>query len=176
MIEKRTNEFGKGYIEILCMVIGIPSGSDGTASAPIWETWVWPLHWEDPLEKRIATHSSILAWGIPWTEEPGGLQSMGSQRVEHDWATHTHTPMIIAAAAKSLQSCPTLCDPIDSSPPGSPVPGILQAITLEWVAIAFSNAWKWKVKGTVCRFFDDGQSDWCEVMPHCGFSLHFSNN
>ena len=51
-----------------------------------------------------------------------------------------------AAAAKSLQSCPTLCDPIDSSPPGSPVPGILQAITLEWVAIAFSNAWKWKVK------------------------------
>ena len=52
-----------------------------------------------------------------------------------------------AAAAKSLQSCPTLCDPIDCSPPGSPVPGILQARTLEWVAISFSNAWKWKVKG-----------------------------
>ena len=51
-----------------------------------------------------------------------------------------------AAAAKSLQSCPTLCDPIDGSPPGSPVPGILQASTLEWVAISFSNAWKWKVK------------------------------
>ena len=51
-----------------------------------------------------------------------------------------------AAAAKSLQSCLTLCDPIDSSPPGSPVPGILQAETLEWVAISFSNAWKWKVK------------------------------
>ena len=51
-----------------------------------------------------------------------------------------------AAAAKSLQSCPTLCDPIDSSPPGSPVSGILQARTLEWVAISFSNAWKWKVK------------------------------
>ena len=50
------------------------------------------------------------------------------------------------AAAKSLQSCPTLCDPIDSSPPGSSVPGILQARTLEWVAISFSNAWKWKVK------------------------------
>jgi len=45
-----------------------------------------------------------------------------------------------AAAAKSLQSCPTLCDPIDSSPPGSPIPGILQARTLEWVAISFSNA------------------------------------
>ena len=51
-----------------------------------------------------------------------------------------------ATAAKSLQSCPTLCDPIDSSPPGSSVPGILQARTLEWVAISFSNAWKWKVK------------------------------
>ena len=51
-----------------------------------------------------------------------------------------------AAAAKSLQSCATLCNPIDGSPPGSPVPGILQARTLEWVAISFSIAWKWKVK------------------------------
>ena len=51
-----------------------------------------------------------------------------------------------AAAAKSLQSCPTLCGPIDGSPPGSPVPGILQARTLEWVAISFSNAWKRKLK------------------------------
>ena len=51
-----------------------------------------------------------------------------------------------AAAAKSLQSCLTLCDPIDGSPPGSPIPGILQARTLEWVVISFSNAWKWKVK------------------------------
>ena len=51
-----------------------------------------------------------------------------------------------AAAAKSLQSCPTLCDPIDGSQPGSPIPGILQARVLEWVAISFSNAWKWKVK------------------------------
>ena len=51
-----------------------------------------------------------------------------------------------AAAAKSLQLCPTLCDPIDSSPPGSPIPGILQARTPEWVAISFSSAWKWKVK------------------------------
>ena len=51
-----------------------------------------------------------------------------------------------SAATKSLQSCPTRCDPIDGSPPGSPVPGILQARILEWVAISFSNAWKWKVK------------------------------
>jgi len=54
--------------------------------------------------------------------------------------------LICVAAAKSLQSCPTLCNPIDGSPPGSPMSGILQARTLEWVAISFSNAWKWKVK------------------------------
>ena len=53
---------------------------------------------------------------------------------------------VAAAAAKSLQSCPTLCDPIDGSPLGSAIPGILPARTLEWIAISFSNAWKWKVK------------------------------
>ena len=52
----------------------------------------------------------------------------------------------VAVAVKLLESCPTLCDPIDSWPPGSPVPGILQAITLEWIATSFSNAWKWKLK------------------------------
>ena len=61
------------------------------------ETWVQSLGQEDPLEKRMATHSSILAWRIPWTEEPGGLQSVGSHRVD-----------TTVAAAKSLQSCPTL--------------------------------------------------------------------
>ena len=80
---------------------------------------------------------------------------MKSQRVGHYWVrartrahthTHTHTHSAAAAAAKSLQLCPTLCNPIDGSPPGLPVPGILQARTLEWVAISFSNAWKWKVK------------------------------
>ena len=58
----------------------------------------------------------------------------------------THSPDVAAATAKSLQSCPTLCNPTDGNPPGSPIPGILQARTLEWVAISFSNAWKWKVK------------------------------
>ena len=60
--------------------------------------------------------------------------------------TMGHHYIPTAAAAKSLQSCPTLYNPIDGSPPGLPVPGILQARTLEWVAISFSNAWKWKVK------------------------------
>ena len=70
-----------------------------------------------------------------------------------EWKTHwgnfyfKHYRHYVAAAAKSLQSCLTLCDPKDGSPPGSPVPGILHARTLEWVAIAFSNAWKLKVKG-----------------------------
>ena len=154
------------------------------------------------LEKGMAIHSRALAWRIPWTEELGRLQTMGSKRVGHDWATNTHTQtspklngrmvgcrhknriptepldsgsskkdymwegcaggrscgwgkvgsvcvkqaVCTAAAAKSLQSCPSLCDPVDCSPPGSAVPGILQTRTLEWVAISFSNAWKWKVK------------------------------
>ena len=62
--------------------------------------------------------------------------------------SYQRSPRIVAAAAaaKLLQSCPTLCSPIDGIPPGSPIPGILQARTLEWVAISSSNAWKWKVK------------------------------
>ena len=55
------------------------------------ETWVRSLGWEDPLEKEMATHSSVLAWRSPWTEEPGRLQSRGSQRVRHDWATRYST-------------------------------------------------------------------------------------
>ena len=132
----------------------------------------------------MTTHSSTLAWRIPWMEEPGGLQSMrlqswtqlsdftftllsaGCVEVESIihldqsrwlfsccWTspclTYPLTQLLThpaAAAAKSLQSCPILCDPIDGSPPGSPVSGILQARTLECVAISFSNAWKWRVK------------------------------
>ena len=59
------------------------------------ETWVQSLGWEDPLEKEMATHSSILAWEIPWTEEPGGLQSMESQRVGHDLVTKQHYPLTL---------------------------------------------------------------------------------
>ena len=57
----------------------------------VWETRVQSLDWEDPLEKGKGTHSSILAWRIPWTEEPGGLQSKGLQRVGHSWVTNTFT-------------------------------------------------------------------------------------
>ena len=115
--------------------------------------------------RKLATHSNILAWEIPWTEEPGGLQFIGLQRARCNLVTEQqqHSTLQCIRAEyiqsetlqkevrsrehpKSLQSCLTLCDPWDGSPPGSPVPGILQARTLEWVAISFSNAWKWKVK------------------------------
>ena len=77
------------------------------------------------------------------------------------------------AAAKSLQSCPTLCDPRDSSLPGSAVPGILQARTLEWVAISFSNAWKWKVKVKSLSYVRTSVTPWTaayQAPPSMGFS------
>ena len=93
---------------------------------------------------------SLRLWGIKWL---AGVCSASQ------WADGSPLKAVIplnssmiqngpsaAAAAKSLQSCLTLCDPIDSSPPSSPIPGVLQARTLKWVAISFSNAWKWKVK------------------------------
>ena len=90
------------------------------------------------------------------------------------WATweaqHGHAA---AAAAKSLQSCPTLCDPIDGSPPGSPVPEILQVRTLEWVAMSFSNAWKWKVKVkslSRVRLFTTPWTAAYQASPSMGFS------
>ena len=86
------------------------------------------------------------------------LQCCVTLRCTAQWFKHIFVSMYLfipfhilssyatAATAKSLQSCPTLCDPTDGSPPGSPIPGILQERTLEWVAISFSNAWKWEVK------------------------------
>ena len=76
-------------------------------------------------------------------------------------------------AAKSLQSCPILCDPIDGSPSGSPIPGILQARTLEWVAISFSNAWKWKGKVKSLSRVRPSVTPWTaahQASPSMGFS------
>ena len=66
---------------------GFLSGSVVKNPSAIQETRFWSLGWEDPLEEKMATHSSILAWKIPWTDEPGGLQSMGPQRVGYNWGT-----------------------------------------------------------------------------------------
>ena len=85
----------------------------------------------------------------------------------------TESLYLFAAAAKLLQSCPTLCDLIDRSPPGSPIPGILQARTLEWVAISFSNAWKWKVKVKLLshvRLFTTPWTAAYQPPPSMGFS------
>ena len=87
----------------------------------MWETWVQSLGWVDSLEEEMATHSSILAWRIPWTEEPGGLQSMGSQRIRHDWATslslslgHFHYVFgLLWLLVLVAQCCSTLWHPID---------------------------------------------------------------
>ena len=141
----------------------------------MWETRVWSLGWEDPLEKEMAIYSSTIAWKIPWTEEPGRLQSMGLQRVGHDRATllslfkkqqlepdmeqqtgsklrkefvedvycHPAYLTYIHSESEVAQSCPTLCEPMDCSLPGSSVHGIFQAIVLEWIAISFSRGSSW---------------------------------
>ena len=91
----------------------------------------------------------------------------------YHWATGEALFHTAAAAAKSLQSCPTLCDPIDCSPPGSPVPGILQARTLERVAISFSNAWKWKLKVKSLNCIQLLATPWTatyQAPPPMGFS------
>ena len=97
--------------------------------------------WYFLCQKSLTSHSSLLKSCFFYKANLNSALSL------------TPCPIIFSAlaaavaAAKSLQSCPILCDPIDDSPPGSPISGILQARTLEWVAISFSNAWKWKVKG-----------------------------
>ena len=106
---------------------------------PVVMYWceIWTIK---KVECRIIDAFELWCWRrllrVPWTERKSKKRG----------AICTHSLYCTAAAAKSLQSCPTLYDPRDGSPPGSPVPGILQARTLEWVAISFSNAPKWKVK------------------------------
>ena len=115
----------------------------------IWDSWGVPLK---PLWRGLA---------INW---PGLLYKQISLYLVYMWRT---------AASKSLQSCSTLCDPIDDSPPGSPVPGILQAGTLEWVAISFSNAWKWKVRVkslSPVLFFATPWTTAHQAPPSMGFS------
>ena len=94
----------------------------------MWEIWVQSLGQEDPLEKGMANHSSIFAWRIPWTEEPGGLQSMGSQRVRHNWATSIFFQFLFFKPPSSKQPkpnhagfCPasTLLPPLHGSTSGN---------------------------------------------------------
>ena len=102
---------------------------------PSWQAFSFKVHHHFPCP-HFYIFLTVLSGCNPF---PFSLDS-GKEKMERSLSC-------AAAAAKSLQWCPTLCDPIDGSPPGSPVPGILQARTVEWVAISFSNEWKWKVKG-----------------------------
>ena len=118
-------------------------------------------------------------------KEPGGMKAgegplwvslrteQKDSEIRRERQRHTKTWNAAAAAAKLLQSCPTLCNPIDSLPPGSPVPGILQAKTLEWVAISFSNSWKWKVKVKLLSRVRLLATSWTaayQAPPSMGFS------
>ena len=121
------------------------------------------------------SHEVIFLGSSLW--EPGGSPKSKVHEGESDplkaeipGVSHSLTD---AAAAKSPQLCLTLCEPIDSSPPGAPVPGILQAKTLEWVAISFSNAWKWKVKVKLLsgvRLFETPWTAAYQAPPSMGFS------
>ena len=100
------------------------------------ETQFWSLGLEDPLEVGMATHPSIL----PWSWQSTVHRVTKSQTQLKQLSTHTRILNNIRISSKSLQSCPTLCDPMDCSLPGFSIHGILQARTLEWVAISFSRA------------------------------------
>ena len=82
--------------------MGFPAGSVVKNLPAMQETWVRSLGQEDPLEKEMATHSSILAWRIPWTEEPGGLQSTGSQRVGHDLGTEPQQQVCVVTVTSPV--------------------------------------------------------------------------
>ena len=121
-----------------------------------WVEWC-PYHWKETLPatcKRDLIWEKVFADGI-W------LRILRRDHLGHP------------AATKLLQSCPTLCDPIDGNPPDSPIPGILQARTLEWVAISFSNASKWKVKVKLLSRVRPSATPWTaayQVPPSMGFS------
>ena len=120
--------------------------------------WTWVSH---------ITDRFFTIWVTRETSYPLYLYS------NHWWNRTNPGVAAAAAAAKSLQLCPTLCDPIDGSPPGSAVPGILQARTLEWVAISFSNAWKWKGKVKSLSYVRLFVTPWTvahQAPPSMGFS------
>jgi len=114
-------------------------------------SWTWLNDWTELIVNCLPIHFLMDIWWFP---------------------VFTHANKI-AATAKSLQSCPTLCDPIDGSPPGSPIPGILQARILEWVAMSFSNVWKWKVKVKLLSCIRLLATPWTaayQAPPSMGFS------
>ena len=149
------------------LTLGFPGGTSGKEPdcqcRRLYETQVWSLGGRDPLEKGMTTYSSILAWRFPWTEEPGGLQSLGSQ--SRSWLKWQHRTARFWTWSSSnsknlnliinvldnlgltrdqlLQLCPTLCNPMDCSSTGFSAPRILQVRRLEWVAMPSSRGSSW---------------------------------
>ena len=106
---------------------------------------VFAISFSNAWKVKVKSLSCVWLFATPWTAAHQAPPSMGFLRQEYWFVVSLPNPLA-AAAAKSLQLCQTLCSPIDGSPPSFPIPGILQARTLEWVTISFSKAWKWKVK------------------------------
>ena len=142
-----------------CSVMSDSSQSHGLQPTRLLHPWDFPGR-----STRVGYHCLLWFHGKSWTVFQICFQQVITCIVIY---------LINAATAKSLQSCPTLWDPIDGSPPGSPVPGILQARTLEWVAISFSNAWKWKVKVKLLSRVPPSATTWTaafQAPPSMGFS------
>ena len=189
------------------------------------ETWIHSLDQEDPLEKEIATYFSILAWEIPWTEEPHGLQFMGLQRVGLDLVTK-HQQIFHCTYKYTLHLLyPFICQWTFRLFPcfgyykqwcyGHRVVCIFLNYSFIWIYAQEWDCWNlWQVyfiflrnlqtvfhnsctnthshipltvqqdslvstphpAFVICRLFNDGHSDQCEILPHCSFHLHFSNN
>ena len=115
----------------------------GVAKSQTWLSDLRELNWRKCKHMLLCNQNVLerLRNGTPVATFGEAWWSVARRQTCH-WR-QVFSCVCCAAAAKLLQSCPTLCDPTDSSPPGSPVPGILQARTLEWAAISFSSAWKW---------------------------------
>ena len=132
-------------------------GHDWVTSLSLFTFIHWRRKWQPTpvfLPGESQGRGSLVGFHLWGRTESDTTEATEQQQQQHgsfspSFERNLHTVLhndYVAAAAKSLQSCPTLCNPIDGSPPGSPIPGILQARVLEWGAISFSNEWKWKVK------------------------------
>ena len=156
--------------------MGFPGGASGKElpcqcrrhKRRMCDPWVGVI----PLEEGVAAHSSILACSIPWTEAPGGLQTMRSQRVRHDWSDLARSGYV--PHSETARSCGSSGFGLIKERPYCSPQRLFQ-FTFPSTArrVPFSPH---PLQHFTCRFFDDGHTDWYEVIRHYSFDLHFSNN